>query len=311
VQALANQVSNVSKHVAATAHRLKLIQIDFADESPDVRQGYLSEEVERALGEVVPDERREFLRSLMDWFPTWDPNVDLRPIEMPAPTQSKTDADELGDPSFLVTRLTDVAATLSDAERQAIIERLREAGLAPKTEGGWPEEAVQRLRQSLQIDRETALDPERTLELVALAADFASNLDQLVWRAWQKLGPKSSVRSTTPLRTILKQFVTGDQAVPRGQVVHDVRKLRQLIAALVAAAGMGGQFAARYLARYSPAEIEAIVRMEGVRFLKAFEVRCWDKYKEMAAELSEAAIENEVRESVAEFAEQLMKGLGR
>ena len=308
---MAKQTPDRAKHVSATAHRLKLVQIDFADEGPDVRQGYLSEEVERALGGIVPDERRAFLRDLMDWFPTWDPNVDLRPLEEAAPSRSDTDERELRDPSFLVTRLADLAESFSDAERQAVIERLREAGLTPRTEGGWPEEAVERLRQNLQIGRETPLDPDRTFELVALVADFAGNLDQLVWRAWQNLAPKSTVRSTTPLRTILKQFVTGDQAVPRGQVVHDIRKLRQLIAALVAAAGMGGKHAAGYLARFAPAEIEAIVRMEGVRFLKAFEVRCWEKYREMAAELGEAAIENEVREAVAEFAEKLMKGLGR
>lgn len=308
---MAKHVSDLSKHVAATANRLRLIQIDFADESADARRGYLSEEIERALDEVVPDQRQAFLSDLLNRFPTWDPNIELGRIEDQVVSRSEFDERELQDASFLVTRLTGLASSLSDGERQAVIERLREAGLAPRSEGGWPEEGVQRIRETLQLSRETSLDPDRTLELVALVTDFAAALDQLVWRAWQNLAPKSTVRSTTPLRTILKQFVTGDQAVPRGQVVHDIRKLRQLIAALVAAAGMGGKHAAGYLARFAPAEIEAIVRMEGVRFLKAFEVRCWEKYREMAAELGEAAIENKVREAVAEFAEQLMKGLGR
>jgi len=308
---LATKTSDRLKHVAATANRLRLIQIDFADESPDVRRGYLSEEIDRALAEVVPEERQAFLRDLMARFPTWDPNVELGRVDQEVVSRSETDERELQDPSFLVTRLAALAPALSDAERQALVERLREAGLAPRSEGGWPEEGVQRLRETLQISRETELDPDRTLELVALAADFAGSLDQLVWRAWQKLAPKSTFRSTTPLRSIFSRFAVGDQAVPRGQVVHDIRKLRQLVAALVAAAGMAGQFATRYLARFAPAEIETLVGMEGGGFFVAKEVKCWRRYAELASELNETAIENEMREEVAKFAESLMKGLRR
>ena len=65
---MGKQTDATSKHVAATANRLRLIQIDFADESPEVRRGYLSEEIERALAEVLPEERQTFLQELMNRF---------------------------------------------------------------------------------------------------------------------------------------------------------------------------------------------------------------------------------------------------
>ena len=215
VGALAKHVSDLSKHVAATANRLRLIQIDFADESAETRRGYLSEEIERALDQVVPDQRQAFLTELLSRFPTWDRNVEVGRIAEQVVSRSEFDERELEDASFLVTRLSALAPSLSDAERQAVVERLREAGLAPRSEGGWPEEGVQRIRETLQLDRETALDPDRVLELLAIVADFAASLDQLVWRAWQRLAPKSTFRSTTPLRSIFSQFATGDQGTPQ------------------------------------------------------------------------------------------------
>jgi len=264
---LAKHVSDLSKHVAATANRLRLIQIDFADESTETRRGYLSEEIGRALDQVVPDQRQAFLTELLTRFPTWDPNVVASRAEEEVVARSEFDERELQDASFLVTRLTALAPSLSDSERQA-------AGLAPRSEGGWPEEGVKRLRETLQVGSDETLDPDRVLELVALVADFAASLDQLVWRAWQRLAPKSTFRSATPLRGTFCQFASGDQGTPRGQVVHDIRRLRQLVAALVSACGMAGQFATRYVARFSPSEIETLVSMEGGGFFVAKEVSC-------------------------------------
>ena len=73
----------------------------------------------------------------------------------------------------------------------------------------------------------------------------------------------------------------------------------------------GRQFAARHLARFSPAEIEALASLEGGGFLVGKEAKCWRKYTELADALSEAAIENEITETIANYAENLMKGLGR
>ena len=52
--------------VLETANRLRLIQVDFADENEQTRRDYLCEEIERALKTVLPDERSEFLQRLQE-----------------------------------------------------------------------------------------------------------------------------------------------------------------------------------------------------------------------------------------------------
>jgi hypothetical protein len=65
------------------------------------------------------------------------------------------------------------------------------------------------------------------------------------------------------------------------------------------------------MARFSPHEIEALAAMEGGGFLVGKDTKCWRKYVELADALNEAAIENEIMETIANYAENLMKGLGR
>src|SRR3712207_1751961 len=94
--------------VAAVASRLRLVQIDFADQGEQVRREYLSDEIERALADLVPADRLAFLQELQGRFPTWDANVetDARPPAAAAAAgRPSFDEKELRDPSFLVTRL--------------------------------------------------------------------------------------------------------------------------------------------------------------------------------------------------------------
>jgi len=51
----------LDSRILETTNRLRLIQVDFADQSDQTRVEYLCEEVERALKMVLPDERNEFL----------------------------------------------------------------------------------------------------------------------------------------------------------------------------------------------------------------------------------------------------------
>ena len=304
--------SEISQRVAATANRLRMVQVDFADQGSDVRREYLSEEIERALASVVPEQRQAFLTELMAQFPSWDARVEVALRKEESTDRTLTDQRELQDPNFLVARLIDRAADLSEKERNVLVERLREANLAIISRGAWPEEATKAVRQTLRVADGKQIDPVRTLELIALLADFACRLDQLVWNAWRKVAPRSAIRRSDKLQNVLEACLTGSQDVPRGQVASDLERLRQLIASLISAVGQSGrQFASRHLARFSPVEIEALASMEGGGFLVSREVKCWRKYTELADALNEASIENEIMETIATYAESLMKGLGR
>jgi hypothetical protein len=297
--------------VTATANRLRMVQADFADQGADVRREYLSEEIERALSSVVPEQRQPFLAELMAQFPSWDARVEVQLRREETTDRTLTDARELRDPNFLVARLIDRAAELGESDRKVLVERLKEANLASLGQQAWSPDAESKLRQDLRLPAEP-VDPTRALELVGMLADFALRLDQLVWGAWRKVAPRSGIRQDRPLQQTIKAFLTGSQDVPRGQVAGDLEKLRQLIASLISAVGQAGrQFASRHLGRFSPVEIEALASLEGGGFLVSKEVKCWRKYVELADALNEASIESEIMETIATYAENLMRGLGR
>src|SRR5262245_61055615 len=95
-----------STRVAALAHRLRLVQSDFADAAPEARQRYLGDEIERALAALVPGERELFLNELAARFPAWDgsaPPAAATPASTAAPAaapRAATDEREMRDPSF-------------------------------------------------------------------------------------------------------------------------------------------------------------------------------------------------------------------
>lgn len=308
---MANTCDSTRNLAAGTANRLRLVQVDFADQSAEVRREYLAEEVERALASVAPEQKKAFLGELMEQFPSWDAKVEVQLRNEETTERTETDRRELADPNFLVARLIEVSAGLGEPERKVLIQRLKEAGLAFASSGAWSEEAETQLRQTLRLT-ETTVDADRVLEQVGLLSDFALKLDQLCWGSWRRISPKSGIRQDKRLRETLGGHIVGDPDQPRGQVAADLEKLRQLIASLVSAVGQAGrQFASRHMARFSPHEIEAMASMESGGFLKGKDTKCWRKYVELADALTEAAIENEIMETIANYAENLMKGLGR
>jgi hypothetical protein len=301
-----------AKLVSATANRLRLVQSDFADEPEQVRKDYLSDEIQRALGTLIPNERKLFLEELKQFFPTWDRNVELgNDKQKVTVVQTTTDQKELKDPSFLVSRLVELAPSLSEQQKHAIIDKLRQVGLAPSAVVGWPEQQANALRTKLQAAPKDALEPGHVLELLTLLAELIMSLDQVVWTTWRTIAPKSAIRRPTGLQKNMARFAAGDPDVPRGQVSQDLERLRQLVAAIVAAIGNAGrQFAHNYATKFSPTEIEGLAAMERGGMLVSKEVKNWRKYVELSAGRDEAAIESEIMEAIAAYAESLMKGRG-
>src|SRR5207253_10815339 len=180
------------KLLAATAYRHRLGKSYFADEPEQVRKDYLSDQIQRALGTLIPNERKAFLDELKQYFPTWDAKVEVR-IEKP-PVQTKTDQGELKDPGFLVSRLAELAPQLNEQQKRAIIEKLRQVGLAPSAVMGWPEQPAAALRAKLQAQPKDALEPGHVLELLTLCVELMESLDQVVWTTWRTIAPKSAIR---------------------------------------------------------------------------------------------------------------------
>ena len=297
-----------SAFVAATVNRLRMVLVDFADDSNQTREECLDDVIERSLGEIVPDQRRAFLQDLMERFPAWDARVDVALKKADTVDRSDTDDRELQDPNFLVARLIQLAPSLSDRDRQVLVERLREAGLSSENVDAWPQQERAKLRQMLQLKDESPLELSRALELVCLLGDFASRLDQLVWNTWRAIHPRSARRRAHRLREQMGELIRADADVSRGQVKDDLDRLGGLIAAITSAVRQAGRHASQYIARLSPAEVEHMAEMEGGGFLVGKEVKCWRKYVELSNALSEDIIESEIREAIARHVESLMKG---
>jgi hypothetical protein len=183
---------------ASVAGRLRLLQSELADESPDLRMQMLADQIERALATLAPSERPAFLKELESMFPTWDSRVDVATTAGASnpSLRSQTDERELKDPSFLVSRLVELAPKLSDDQRRAVVDRLQGAGLAPSENPNLPAAPLKLLREHLKLDANASVHPARLLEMAALLSQLAISLDQPLWRMWKEIAPRSTLRRT-------------------------------------------------------------------------------------------------------------------
>ncbi len=298
--------------LAATANRLRLIQVDFADEPATVREGYLADELERAVGQLPPEHRATFLDDLARVFPTWDQNVAVPPAQVGSNGQALMDRKELQDPGFLVTRLAELTAALSPERKRQLADPLIRVGLLPAEATTWPAAEVAALRQALPLPADRAPDAERVLALIVLLMDFVTSLEQIVWNMWKTLTPQTPPRRGAGLQKMVGQYLGGDAAISRHDLEQELERLRRHSAALVSAIGQTGrEFAQHYAAKFAPAEIEAAIRLEPKKIFTALETLCWKKYVELAAGMSEATVDREIMQAVAESAQSLIRGLAR
>lgn len=301
---------DLAKQVAATANRLRQIQADFADDSPQAREEYLSEEVQKALSKLLPDQRKPFLEALREQFPSWDANVlaaDQPAEKRESSLQSPTDQREWNDASFVLERLVTLAQALPADKKRQLIDRLSEAGLSAAGHMAVADKTLQELKTNLRLEAGQSVQSERVAELATRLVLFSNSLDQLAWKIWKMIAPKSNLRSTG-LQNTMHRFVKGDADVP---LTRDLEQLRHLVASMLSAISqIGKQFGQHHLAKFAPAEIEAAAAMEPGGFLVAKEVKCWRKYVELAKTLDDtASIDRQIMQIIADFVGS-MPGMG-
>jgi hypothetical protein len=286
---------------------LRLLQIDFAELSSEERMRYLTEEVGRALKNVLPQQRQEFLKGLSEHFPTWDDGRERETVAQPV---SSFDETRLSDAGFLVERLAGLGPSLGETARRVVVDQLKAAGFEMPVTNVLPTQAAEALATKLAVK---GLDPARVLDMAGLLFETITSLDQLVWQTWHAISAQSEVKRPSPLKRTISEFATGDQDIPRGQVIQDLDSLRKLTAAIVSAIGQAGKkFATDHVSKFSPTEIQSLVELE--RKFGPFsnkEVYCWRKYVELRGGIDEVTVEREITRAIAEFAEKLIKGLAR
>src|SRR5262245_32320917 len=147
------------RKLAALAQRLRVLHTELADQSAEMRSEQLRDEVQRAVSQVPAQEREEFLKELIQRFPTWSGNA--APAAAPAPAAKAATAAEIKDPRALAEKLMEASRGLTEKERSEIAMRLAGVGLTlkeqvksaapPASSGAVPELAALELKKALGL----------------------------------------------------------------------------------------------------------------------------------------------------------------
>jgi hypothetical protein len=297
-----SHLSEEALWASGVASRLRLIQANFADDPSSVRQGYIIEEIERALKPVSPTRRKVYLDNLAERFPAWEGTRF-------APRSDVTVGAAPLTPDELVARLVELAPTLSPESRAAFANQLQAVGLSIKESANAFLELPPELQKKLGLAPGKPLQLERAVKLLVITADLALALDQLAWALWKQLAPKSAIRKEAELNKLAGSYLAGDAEVSTAQLAQPVEKTRRLIAGLLGAVGRAGaSYAKKYVSRLSPEVIEDWAKMEKKTF-ESLESACWKKFLQQSKEhASEPAVEHEIQEAIAKAAENLILG---
>lgn len=284
----------------ALGERWKYLQTSLASESPQDRQVFLEAELRRALQSVPAEKRGAYLDALAARYPAWEMAAVF--VNNPAKVARQT-------PEEIVEAFLQLVPRLTAEQREDVKRRLAAAGLVQAAATPIEGEALTEVRAKLKLEADDPIDPQRLGRLFALYAEAMLILDQLAWNVWRNAAPKSTIRRDTTqgdLRTVTRRALAGDAAATPAQVQKQLDASRLLVAGLLAGLGPAGKnFARRYQQNYTPDAIREVLRAEGGGKSDA---HCWKKYVELAAQLSETVIEDDVQEAVVKYAEELIRG---
>jgi len=290
---------------SSLANRLKYLQANLPGETPPNRQALLEEELRRALLYVPAAQRGTCLDALGKQMPSW---------EMAAATVIHPAAVARQTPDEVVHAFLQLLPQIAGEKREQLKTQLADAGLILPSAQAVDGVALTELRTKLKLSPEDAIDGQQLGRLFAGYAEVMLAIDQLAWNVWRNAAPKSAVRRDTSqgdLRTVTRRSLAGDaeSAAAHAQVQKQLEATRQLVAGLLAGLGPAGKnFARRYTQHFLPDAIREVVRTEGGGKSDA---RYWKKYTDLAAEISETTIEDDVQDAVVKYAEDLMRGTTR
>ena len=291
---------------SSIGNRMKYLQANLAEETPEVRQEYLEEDLRRALQDVPNSKRGSYLDALNERFPTW---------ELATVTVNTPSAVTRQTPDEIVKAFLQLVPQLSAEQRESIKRQLEPLGMVVATTNPLEGDALTDVQTRFKLGPKDQIDPQRLGKLFAVFADLMLTLDQLAWNVWRSAAPKSSIRrdaSQGDLRTLARRSLLGDAEASAAQVQKQLEGTRQLIAGLLAGLGPSGKgFAKRFQQRYSPDAIREAVKTESGGLFTNPEARCWKRYNDLAAEITEASIQSDVQSAVVQYAEELIRGSNR
>ena len=306
---MANFNQDELKWATQTAAQLRFMQADATDASPEEREHYLQDEIRRALKDVVREKHPQYLEALAAQFPTGEGGGG-----QPAPPSGgAASAPAELTPEELLAQMVKIAPLLPRRKLQEFGLELQKAGYLELQTTALADAPPEELLKRFPMDPLSQVDLQRLYRLLAALADFVLSLDQLGWNLWKAMAPRSQVRRDQTfggdLRKTGARYLSGDTEVSIGQITQIVDRLRQLVAGLMGSIGPAARsFSQRHLARFGPDAIKDLAAAEGGGMFSNPEQKNWRKYVQLAKDLNEDAIEAEMVECVARYAEGLMRG---
>jgi hypothetical protein len=290
------------------AARLKVLQANLADDDAATREGFIVDEINRALKGCVPEKRKLLLDALAEQFPSWQ---SPSPVASPVAAAPINSSSEPETPETLLKRLIESVPGLSAGQREEFTRQLKQAGLelAGGGGGGTAFEIPPDLQKRLGLTGAKAANAERAAKSLAMLFDMVVTLDQLVWTLWKQIAGKSVVRKEADFGKLSADYLSGGAEVSSAQLQQSLERTRKLIAGLLGAIGRAGAAYARDRARlFDPGAIEADARAEK-NWNESLEFACWRKYVQLQKEYgSEATVEKSIQEAMAKAAENLILG---
>ncbi len=309
---MATFTSDELKWAAQTAAQLRFLQADCTDVEPAEREHYLHDEIRRALKDVVRDKQPRYLEALSTQFPTGEgaPGGEPRPASSGQGTAPS--AAEL-TPEQLLEQMVKIAPLLPPRKLKEFGLQLQQAGYLELQTTSLADTPPEEFLKRFPMDPLAQVDLQRVYRLLTALADFVLSLDQLGWGLWKAMSPRSQIRRDQTFGGDIRKagglYLSGDTEVSIGQITQIIDRLRQLIAGIMGAIGPAGRsFSQRHLARFGPDAIKDLAAAEGGGMFAGVEQKNWRKYVQLAKDLNEDAIESEMVECVARYAEGLMRG---
>lgn len=295
-----------AREVAAA---LRLILSSGAEETPAQRGKFLEEQVQRSLQQVPPGQRERHLDCLRDYFPVGLVDVPAKAADAPAAVPEV--------PAAVLALVLAAWSRFTPEQRVELQDQLVAAGVAAPPGAGGAADFTE-VRQRLGLAPNESVVAPRLGRLAVHELEFLAKLDQLAWNTWKTLAPRASLKRDTALgdvRVLTRRYLKGDAEPTDTQVSQQIERTRQLIASLLGSISQVGRgYAKRHQTRYSPEAIQDLVKMEGGGsgwLGGGLETKCWRKYCELAGEVNEATIQNEMQEVVVKYVEELMRGMAK
>lgn len=296
-----SHLSEEALWASAVAARLRVLQANFADDDPKMRQDFLVQELEQSLKGCVPEKRKARLEALAQRFPSGPASGPVRAPSGPEPAAET--------PDELLARVLDLLPGLSPEQQAQFVQQLQQAGLVPDHPAAGAFELAPELQKRLGLDGSQALSAERGAKALSMVLDMVLTLDQLAWTLWKQVASKSMVRKEGDFAKLSGEYLTGSSEVSTAQLLQTLERTRRLTAGLLGAVGRaGGVFAKERARLFDPNAIAAVAQSEK-KWNESIEFACWRKYVQLCKEYgAEGAIEKAIQEAMARAAENLIMG---